>query len=277
MKTKFAAILTLALPGAAALGQPVMYAIDSVSDVMVTINLSTGAATPVGPIGFNGGIWGLAFSTAPTPGPGGTTHPAGTLFGVEVATQRLYTLNTSTGLATPIGPTFLLGVWETLTFDAAGNLWTTEVYDRFLLNTATGLATHVPGGLNVPTGVLYSLDLLPVAVPMMGSGTVPAGSLIGCKAGMFYALDGVTWDVLHAAPIPGAEEVVAAAADGTIYAIGGPFGNNRLFRLDPATGTSTLIGSTGLGAVYGGAIIPAPATIGAGAAVGAIGVTRRRR
>lgn len=260
---------------AGARGQSTMYALDGQRDVLVTIDLATGAATDVGPIGFNAGFCGLAFNPVPVPGPGGSAFAPGTLFGVDANTQRLYTFDLGTGHATAIGPTFLLGVWETLTFDSRGRLWTTELYDRFTLDTATGVASHVPGGFNVPLGVAYSTDTLPVAVPAAGIGVLPAGTIIACRAGQFHALDGDSWDVLLTTTIPEASEVVAAAPDGAIYALGGPFASMSLYRLSLDPIGAELIGPTGVGHLWGGAIIPSPG--GAAVAVSALVLCRRRR
>ncbi len=255
-----------------------MYAVDGQRDALVTVDLATGATRDIGPLGFDGGFWGLAFSSMPRPGPGGAVLPAGTLFGVEVLTQSLYTLDTATGAATPIGPLNVLGYWEGLTFDAAGDLWTTDVYDRFRVDTATGQAIHAPGGFNVPGGMAYSLDTLPVPVPAPGAagGVLPAGTIIGCRAGSFFAVDGVTWELLFAATIPEAQEVVVAAPDGSIYTVGGPPGDLRLWRISLEPVGATLIGPLGSGSIWGGAIIPAP---GASWVLGAwmVCLTRRRR
>lgn len=261
----------------AADAQPAFYAVDGARDVLVTIDLGSGAARDVGPLGFDGGFWGLAFNHVPVPGPGGTTFAPGTLFGVEVSTQRLYTIDTATGHATSIGPTYLLGAWESLTFDAQGRLWTTDLYDRFTLDTATGLASHVPGGFNVPLGVAYSMDMLPAPVPAAGVGVLPAGTLLACKAGQFFALDGTTWDLLLAASIPEAREVVVAAPDGTIYVIGGPWQSQSLYRvsLDPIE--AVLVGPTGVGSLWGGAIIPAPPSATLVVALAVALASRRRR
>ncbi len=252
-----------------------MYAVDGDRDMLLTIDLATGATTDLGPLGFNGGFWGLAFNPMPVPGPGGMTWAPRTLFGVEVNTQSLYTINTTTGLASPVGPTSVLGLWEPLTFDRHGQLWTADVYDRFTLSTVTGQATHAPGGFNVPGGVAYSMDTLPVAVPAAGVGTLPAGTIIACRNGRFFAIDDTSWEVLLDLEIPAAQEVVAAAPDGTIYAIGGPPGNLGLWRISLAPVGAEFIANLNSGSIWGGAIIPAPGTLPAIATAALM--TRRRR
>lgn len=267
--------LLFAVPAAA--GQGTMYAVDGERDVLLTVNLQTGATTDVGPLGFDGSFWGLAFNRAPCPAPGGGTFPPGTLFGVEVSTQALYTLNLATGQATTIGNTGVLGAWEPLTFDAAGNLWTIDVYDRFTLSTATGQATHAPGGFNVPGGVAYSMDTLLQPVPAAGVGVLPAGTIIACRAGQFFAVDGVTWHMLMAAPIPQAWEAVAAAPDGSIYAIG-PVGTDGLWKLSLDPVAAEYVGPLGSSTIWGAAIIPAPAGVLALAAAACrLGARRRSR
>jgi hypothetical protein len=268
-------VVIASLVGASAAGaQPTMYAIDGARDTLITIDLATAATRDVGPLGFDGGFWGIAFSPMPLAAPGGGVFPAGTLFGVERSTQRLYSIDTATGHATPIGPLNILGVWEALTFDALGRLWTTDVYDKFTIDTATGQATHAPGGFGAPGGLAYALDTLPVPVPALG-GTLPAGTIIGCSNGSFFAMDGLSWGPLLAAMIPEAQEVIVAAPDGTLYAIGGPLGDLWLWKvsLDPVGAEP--IGALGSGAIWGGAIIPAPGT--AALIGGAMFPFRRRR
>lgn len=267
--------LAALLLGTADAAPPVMYAVDGQRDVLIMIDLKTGATMEVGPLGFDGGFWGLAFNPVPVPGPAGSTWAPGTLFGIEVSTQSLYTINPATGLAALVGPVGALGVWEPLTFDLQGTLWTADVYDRFAVNSATGQASHVPGGFSVPGGVAYSMDTLRVPVPAPG-GMLPAGTIIACRAGRFFALDGATWDLLLDLEIPQVQEVVAAAPDGTIYAVGGPPGDLGLWRISLSPAGADFIGPLNSGSIWGGAIIPAPAClplIGAAAWLGA----RRRR
>jgi hypothetical protein len=264
------------IPAEPAIAQPwAIYAVDGAADTLVRIDPATGLATDIGPLGFNGSFWGLAFSDRPLPAPGGTIWPARTLFGVEVSSQALYTISVATGHATRIGPTFLLGFWESLTFDRHGELFTTDVYDRFSLDTSSGLATHVPGGFLAPQGVAWSLDLLPVDVPYPG-GTLKAGTIVGCRAGVFFALDGDTWEPIWDAFIPAADEGIAVSPDGTIYGIGGSPADHRLWRIDLLTQSAELIGSTGRNAIWGAAVIPSPAPAAAGG-IAVLWWSRRRR
>lgn len=269
-------VLVLVLAGSVR-GQPwTMYAVDGERDTLVRIDLHNGLATDIGPIGFDGAYWGLAFSPRPLPAAGGLTWPAETLFGIEVTTQSLYAFDLKSGRADRIGITYLLGFWESLTFDRYGTLWTTDVYDRYTLDTVSGLVSHVPGGFNVPVGVSWALDVLPVDVPYI-YGTLVAGTIVGCRAGLFFALDGDTWDLLFTAQIPAADEAIAVTPDGTVYGIGGSPSDHQLWRIDLMTLSSTLIGSTGRNAIWGAAIIPAPPV---GAPIGAwvlLAMGRRRR
>jgi sugar lactone lactonase YvrE len=71
-----------------------MYATNSGSDSLYTMDLATGLVTLVGPLLGPTNPNGLAF------------HPgSGTLFLVDNSTDTFYSLNTATGAAVPIGST----------------------------------------------------------------------------------------------------------------------------------------------------------------------------
>lgn len=237
----------------------IMFAVSS-TDVLVRIDLATGAGQSIGSIGFNGNSWGLAFNHVLVPAPGGGFFAVGTLFGVETTTDQLYTFDLATGAATLIGTG--LGATsgaESLTFDLAGNLMTVDNGRIYTINTATGVAS--PGPLT--TAVVDGLDMTPVPLMVQGVGLVPAGTIFGVDNGPIFILDPVTGAVTNIGNVTNtvADETLAFAPDGTLYGLGIPANNYDLnhISLDPVGGT--LIGSTGFSNLWGSAIIPEPATL----------------
>jgi secreted PhoX family phosphatase len=116
-------------------------------DQLYSIDLATGAQTPIGPTGFND-IEGLAFDAN------------GTLYGVDDITNELVTCNLTTGACQTVGPLNVSFTDMGLTFDQAGNLWMStdapspETFYR--VDPATGQATAVgPQGQEV-TGLAAS-------------------------------------------------------------------------------------------------------------------------
>ena len=105
------------------------------------IDLSTGAATPIGPVGF-AGVESLAFG------------PNGTLFGVDTDRNILISVNPATGQGTAIHPLTsrgaVLDVASTgLKFASDGTLFLTThnagstSFSLYSVNPATGIATFV--------------------------------------------------------------------------------------------------------------------------------------
>jgi len=113
------------------------YSISSNSQ-LYQIDLRTGAATLIGPLGVEADFEGLVFG------------PRLDLYGVEDSDDRLYRVDASTGAATLIGG---LGVSVSelgLAFDDAGVLWMVASSSGFLyqVDTTTGAATPI-GSLGV--------------------------------------------------------------------------------------------------------------------------------
>ncbi len=103
MKTKTSTALCglitglLMLAAQPASAQGTLYGVNGALDQLVTIDTTTGAASPVGgPLG--GSVLGIDFA------------PSGTLYGVDRASDTLVTIDTTTGAASPVGPLGLRGV-----------------------------------------------------------------------------------------------------------------------------------------------------------------------
>lgn len=96
---------------------------------LATVNLSTGAATPVGPATGIADLMAMDFA------------PDGTLYAGSWATNSLYKINPSTGVATLVG-TSLAGVMD-FAFNPAGVLYATDSTSLYTINLLTGAATLV--------------------------------------------------------------------------------------------------------------------------------------
>jgi hypothetical protein len=136
----------------------VLYGVDISNDQLITIDVSTGAGTPVGPIGVAGGVRGLAFDPS-----------TGTIYGADIGADQLITIDSSTGTATAVGSIGFFNV-QALAFDpTTGTLYGADMISDQLItiDTATGVGTSVgPLGFDrvqglafdSPTSVLYGVD-----------------------------------------------------------------------------------------------------------------------
>ncbi len=158
-------------------GGAIGYAVQSDGDdQLYSIDLTTGVATPIGPVGFSD-VEGLTF------------HPySGVLYGVDDDTDQLITIDLATGAGTPVGPLNVLFTDMGLTFDHYLNLWmsTDLPEDFYAIDPSTGVATAIGNQGQKVTGL-------------------------------------------------------ATAADGTIYGLGGDYTNNTV-TINTATGVATPVG-----------------------------------
>lgn len=245
------------LPRIASAG-PTGYAVRSdVDDHLYSIDLSTGVATDIGPVGY-ADLEGLSFQ------PG-----TGVLFGVDNAGgEVLVTINTATGAGTTVGS---LSALENLVdlglgFTNDGSLWmATDIPgDLYSINPATGLATNVGSqgqmvnGLASWGGTLYGLggdyaDNLVTINTATGAAT-NVGSLINVSL---------------------ADGGIAFAPDGTLWGI---HDGGTIFTINPSTGVATVVSTTLSGFESLAIPIPAPgAILLGGIGVALVGWLRRRR
>lgn len=115
---------------------------------LATLNLGTGAATPIGsPLGETLGIMGLVCS------------PNGTLYAVGGA-NSLYTIDRETGQASLIGPTGAGGFLMNLDFAPDGTLYGASPNALYTIDTVTGHATWVVdfSGVTKVMGLAISRD-----------------------------------------------------------------------------------------------------------------------
>jgi hypothetical protein len=185
------------------LAQTIGYSVRSdVDDILYSINLATGVATAIGPVGF-ADVEALAF------------HPStGVLYGVDDSTNQLITINLSTGAGTAVGP---LGVSITdmgLSFDCSGNLYmSTDVPENlYQLNPATGAATLIGAqgqevtGLAFGSGVLWGLggdatnNLVRLNTSTGAATSVGALGVSVSDGGIDFDTSGVLWGLNDVSP-----------------------------------------------------------------------------
>lgn len=170
---------------------------------------------------------------------------AGVLYGASgtLGTSSLYRINTTTGLATPIGETGLAEIQG-----LAIHPTTREIYGVFTSTTSTALYRISSG---------YG-DALPAATLKVGNARAVAfandGSLFaGTNVGRLYRVNITTGDTTY---IGTASGVVYAGLSlnpisGELWASVRPpiVGRDNIYRVNPATGAAMLVGATGGGNV----------------------------
>jgi hypothetical protein len=229
------------------------------NDWLYEINLNTGAATPVGPVGFLD-VEGLCFQ------PG-----TGALFGWNDG-GHLITIDPATGAGTTVGPSGVSGQFDAgLTFDANGDLFVsrgfTTVQLLYSVDPLTGLASLIGPTTGEPVialadaggdmlwGVSQAYDGQPLKFVSVSKST-GATTVIGLM-GLGSGIDGGVG--------------IDYGPDGTLWGIAD---NGAIFTIDTITGQATVVATT-LGG-YEGLAIPEPATV-ALLALGGLGTLLRKR
>ena len=228
---------------------------------LIELDVSTGAHTVVGPVGF--GVSGLAYDSV-----------GSRLLGVDGATSNIFAINTTTGsgsvIVSNIGPSA-----TGLAFDPAGNRALTNTLDGIrAIPLATGqpeLVVAQPGGrygglawstadsrlygFDVVTRGLHRFDIERRTV-LQATGRTALESLAGDPAaGFVFALDTTldrlvqvslaTGAVTDVGPL-GFADVAGLARDpqtGRLFTIDN--GGNRLLEIDATTGAATILGALG--------------------------------
>ena len=215
-------------PGLAAQAASVTgFAVRSTADdVLYSVDLTTGAATPIGPVGF-AAVNSLTFACD------------GTLFGIDDVSNRLVRINTQTGVGTAIGPLGVDVENTGLTFDGTGTLYlsTDTQPSLFRVDRQTGLATRVGTlgqavtGLAATTTTIFGLggdnnNNLVTVNPATGATTSvgPLRTVQLTTGGLDFDANGTLWGI-------------ADTAAG---------GASRIFTINTVTGAATLGASTQL-------------------------------
>ena len=238
---------------------------------LYSINPNTGAATLIGPIGFDQ-VGAIDFSTS------GILYGIGTTSGGQ---QDLITINPATGAGTAVGPTTLSANVQDISFrNGDDTLFGYQGGDIYTFNITTGVATHLgsvgdgsPSGNGLafsPFDTLYKADnnSLWTIDQSTGAGTVVeplnypvAGNAI--NAMKFDNSTGVLWASVNAGS--------------------GGSGPNYLATVDIDNGNVTEVGMTQMGTdglTVAIALIPEPGTfalVGVGLVGGLLALRRRRK
>jgi len=202
-----------------------MYATGDYGLTLVAVDLSSGATTTIGAFGTEN-TWGTAFT------------PDGTLW--AATGSGIATVDLTTGAATVIGS----GVPAmTLEADAAGNLYAGGGGNLFSVDKSTGLRTLI--------GNMGFDDVMDFAFDSQGK----LWAVNGFDPGSFnlYSVDPTTGASQFEVRLPDMVMSLAIDANDDFY-ISEFVDSPRLFRLDPQTGQTTLIGPIGTKGIHGGDI-----------------------
>jgi len=194
------------------------------------------------------------------PGFGGANSaaisPSGVLYTVGGGPDQLATVDPLTGIATP-GPMLNMGgpvvggaTVRGLAFSPDGTLYAiqngVDEYGRnvsdllYTINLETGVGTLIG---NTGDASLQSLAFGP-------DGRLYSWSL-GRGLEMLDAMTGLATDVNPAIGESPDMQTIDFASDGTLYGVGGKLHEDSLYRIDPVTGTASLIGSGGYDDIRG--------------------------
>jgi hypothetical protein len=229
---------------------------------LVSVNVSTGAATTVGSL-TQTEVYGMAF------------HPNGTLYGLVggYGYARLATINPATGVATVFGAPAPVFDMMGMDFDAQGNLFTVSWadYNLYRMDTTTGAATLV-GPLVGP------VDIMDLAF-------APNGELWGVGNAGLWKINPITGQATFATAVDGLVQMMSIAFDASGTLFGATYeAPSRFYQVNPVTGQTSLVGTfSDTSYVHGGDIfftaVPEPSSCAAvaGAAVALFILARHRR
>ena len=254
-----AALALLTLGGTAQTARAqVGYSVTNEGDNLYSIDLATGVATLIGPLGISGDYEGLSFQ------PG-----TGTLFAYDDdVNAQLVTINTATGAATAVGLSVVPIGEAGLTFAPDGTLYAADQDGELLytLNPATGAATLVGSlgeeidGLGFANGTLFGISDGGLFTINTATG---AATLVGTN-GLSNNEAGLEGDGL-----------------GNLYLLDED--TESLYLLNQGTGAATLIGNTGFRfeglAISAPTAVPEPGSVAllVGAGIGGVMLRRRKK
>jgi hypothetical protein len=200
---KLVASLALVLCAASASADPMVYVVNLFQQ-FGTVNLATGAFSPIGPTIPEG-------SAGLVPGLGGS------LLTLTIS-GNLASINPATGVTTVIGPTGLGGNANSLA-EVGGTVYATDLNNNFYkVNTTTGAATLI-GATGIP------------AVPAYPFTTNPDGS-INLFDESLYGVGGDLYATFGAFELGDDGFTVTNTVDPNLY------------KIDPTSGVATLVSST---------------------------------
>jgi hypothetical protein len=239
-----------------------MYAM-TFSGQLIGLNAGTGNGTLIGNTGVNN--W-ETLERDPI---------NGQLLGIG-NTNRLYRVNTLTGASTLIGSSNVQWI-EAMAWDSTRN----TMFVAY--STNNDVRAEQLGTMNLSTGLVTAIGAFgaidDVDAMAVYNGQIYAANLVGGSFGSVNPLTGAYTTIGNAGDLLGALDF---GPDGTLYGTrlgnsnGG--GNAQLVRINPATGTSTVVGPTNFVHVDGLVVnIPTPGSMAAILVAGTLASRRRRR
>lgn len=212
---------------AAMLPAQTLFLVDSGTDTLYTVDENTGLATAVGPTGSAG------LGT-----PCGLAHDGTDLYTLDLSGGEVMTLDTATGTPTFIGTTALSG-WQDITWDPASQQFyavnqNNTLYSIDLLGNPTLVGTTTGASLLTAmafdnTGTLWAMDF---SVGNIGTLDLTTGAYTVVAGGTVTGVQGMSFH----------------PATGVLYA--SSTNTDSLYIVDPATGTSTLVGAHGANVAF---------------------------
>lgn len=155
----------------------ILYGHDAATDYLWEINPATGASSPVGFLQLDVTEGDLSFNPN-----------NGQLYGVQTfGDDRLFTIDTSTGIGTPVGTIIIDGDISAMTFDDAGNLFALDTRNDLLyrVDPTTALIQQTYSLSNTNLGPSAGM----VFDPMSGYFYIADGGPMGTDRFYVYAAD----------------------------------------------------------------------------------------
>ncbi len=250
-----------------ALAQPVLYASDSQTNSLFTLDPADGSAALVGPFVVTQIIAGLGYDAEND-----------ILFGTSTVTDSLYSIDRSTGYASWIGN---LGaeLMHALEYDAStdtlfGAFGASAGDGLYTIDTSTGTATLIGniGFFNSNhLNTVHGLAVHPDTGVLFGSVSGPAFDW-----GALIQIDKATGQGTLVGEFTQHIGSLAFHPDRNVL-YGMDSWADELYTIDITSAQTTLIGPTGLGKAPGLAFTPEPASLVLLAAGGLLAIGRRRR
>ena len=211
-----------------------LYGVDSTTATLVRIDKTTGATTPVGPVGVSV-VGSLAWDAA-----------AGVCYGTDTSNWNLITIDLATGATTVVGPTNIYFPHCSAIDPATGNLYSLDIFNGefYSVDKTTGAKTFIGycgygdvGALDFDptTGILYGARSDPFGFGHLITIDLATGA--ATLVGTTYRFTSLAFDEYGN---------LFAAENGFITGTG-----SDLYSIDKTTGNHTLIGSLGLHNVLG--------------------------